>query len=77
MLVLCFGKIGRILILERGDAQTGDTEKMLILKVHLISFLSVKACKDWKLQNKVYYNQQKFSILKIVADNFSKMLVNF
>jgi hypothetical protein len=38
-----------ILIHEKGDAQTGYTERILILRVHLISFLGVKACKDWKL----------------------------
>jgi hypothetical protein len=35
-----------ILILEKGDAQAGDTERMLITKVHLATFLRVKACKD-------------------------------
>jgi hypothetical protein len=38
-----------ILILEKGDAQTGDAERMLILKVPLISFLRIKACKDGNL----------------------------
>jgi len=35
-----------IFILEKGDAQTGDTEKILILKINLIYFLRINAFKD-------------------------------